>query len=77
MLALSLLSLLLASAALAASWRRDSFQGACSVPASAFSIPSNFDALTSSPNLVLMGFGIQNYTCNANGTFEDSVLAND
>jgi len=78
MVALSLLSLLLAPAALAAPWRRDggnsTFQGACSVPASAFSLPSNFDALATSPNLVLMGFGIQNYTCNANGTF-DSIGA--
>jgi hypothetical protein len=70
MVALSLLSLLLAPVALAAPSRRDGFQGACSVPASAFTIPSNFDALTSPPNLVLMGFGIQNYTCNAGGTFE-------
>ncbi|KAF8497839.1 hypothetical protein F5888DRAFT_259250 [Russula emetica] len=71
MVALSLLSLLLPTAALAAPWRRDSFQGRCSVPASAFKIPSNFDALATSPNLVLMGFGIQNYTCNANGTFDN------
>ena len=71
MVALSLLLLLLAPAALAAPWRRDGgFQGACSVPASAFNLPSNFDALPGPPNLVLMGFGIQNYTCNDSGTFE-------
>jgi hypothetical protein len=73
MVALSLLSLLLAPAALAAPWRRDAgsgFQGLCSVPASAFNLPSNFDPLPNPPNLVLMGFGVQNYTCNANGTFE-------
>jgi hypothetical protein len=70
MVALSLLSLLLAPAALAAPWRRDGFQGAVPVPASAFNLPSNFDPLPSSINLVLMGFGVQNYTCNANGTFE-------
>jgi hypothetical protein len=74
MIALSLLSLLLVPVALATPWRRDggnsSFQGGCSVPASTFSLPSNFDALQSSPKLVLVGFGVQNYTCNANGTFE-------
>jgi hypothetical protein len=70
-LSVSLLSLLLAPAVLAVPLRRDGgFQGACPVPASAFNLPSNFDALASPPSLVLMGFGIQNYTCNANGTFE-------
>jgi hypothetical protein len=69
MFTLSLLSLLLAPAALATPWRRDGFQGACSVPQSAFNLPSNFDALSVPPSLVLVGFGLQNYTCNANGTF--------
>jgi len=71
MVALSLLSLLLATTAFAAPSRRDSgFKGPCSVPQSAFSLPSNFDALPSPPNLVLVGFGVQNYTCNPSGTFE-------
>jgi hypothetical protein len=71
MVALSLLSLLLAPAALATPWRRASgFQGGCSDPPSAFSIPSTFDALKTPPSLVLVGYGVQNYTCNANGTFE-------
>jgi hypothetical protein len=70
MVTLSLLSILLAPAALAAPWRRGGFNGACSVPQSAFTLPSNFDALSAPPSLVLMGFGVQNYTCNANGTFE-------
>ena len=70
MLALSLLSLLLAPAALAAPWRRDSFHGGCDVPRSAFSLPSNFDTLQSDPSFVLLGIGFQNYTCNANGTYE-------
>ena len=73
MVALSffLFSLLMAPVALAARWRRDGgFKGACSVPASNFNLPSNFDALSSDPNLVLVGFGMQNYTCNANSTFE-------
>lgn len=69
MFTLSLLSLLLAPAALATPWRRGGFQGACSVPQSAFSLPSNFDALTGPPNLALVGFGVQNYTCSTNGTF--------
>ena len=69
-LSLFLFSLLLAPVALAAPWRRVSFQGDRTVPASAFKIPPNFDFLTSPPNLVLVGFGVQNYTCNANGTFE-------
>jgi hypothetical protein len=70
MVALSLLSLLLAPAALAAPWGSDGFFGDCSVPQSALNIPATFDQLQASPNLVLMGFGIQNYSCNANGTFE-------
>lgn len=72
MVALSLISLLLAPAVLAVpAWRRDGgFQGQCTVPTSALNIPAAFDQLTSPPNFVLMGFGIQNYTCNANGSFE-------
>ena len=70
MVALSLLSLLLAPAVLAAPWRRDGFQGQCSVPASALDIPPSFQQLSGPPNFVLMGYGIQNYTCNANGTYE-------
>ena len=69
MVALSLLSLLLAPAVLAAPWRRDGFQGQCSVPASALDIPPSFQQLSGPPNFVLMGYGIQNYTCNANGAY--------
>ncbi|KAF8496853.1 hypothetical protein F5888DRAFT_1703111 [Russula emetica] len=70
MVALSLLSLLLPTAALATPWRRDGFQGPCTVPASAFgSLPSPLDPLQSPPSLVLVGYGVQNYTCNANGTY--------
>jgi hypothetical protein len=72
MIALSLLSLLLVPAALARPWRRDagsSFQGLCHDSQSDFSIPSGLDPLKGPPNLVLVGVGIQNYTCNANGTF--------
>jgi hypothetical protein len=71
MIALSLLSLLLAATALAAPARRDStFHGACNVPASAVTLPSSFDPMPSSPNLVLLGVGVQNYTCNSKGTYE-------
>jgi hypothetical protein len=71
MIALSLLSLLLATAALAAPSRRsDPFHGACNVPAWAMTLPSSFDPLPYSPKFVHMGVGVQNYTCNSNGTFE-------
>jgi len=73
MIALSLLSLLLASTALAAPTRRyNAFQGACSVPASAVAIPQapQFNLPQLPPNLVQMGVGVQNYTCNSKGTFE-------
>jgi len=72
MIALSLLSLLLATAALAAPSRRGStFHSACNVPASAVTLPSSLDPLPSPPNLVLLGVGVQNYTCNSNGTFDN------
>lgn len=71
MIALSLLSLLLATTGLAAPTRRDDvFHGACHVPASAVTLPSTFDPIPSPPNLVLLGVGVQNYTCNSNGTYE-------
>jgi hypothetical protein len=69
MVALSLLSLLLAPAVLASPWRRDGeFRGTCVDPPSAFNIPQSFDALSSSPNLALLGVGVQNYKCE-NGAF--------
>ena len=71
MVSLSLLTLLLATTALAAPSRRDdTFHGACNVTASAVTLPSSLDSLPSSPKLVLLGVGVQNYTCNANDTFE-------
>ena len=71
MIALSLLSLILATTALAAPTRRDNtFHGACNVPASAVTLPSSFDPMPSSPSLALLGVGVQNYTCNSNGTYE-------
>lgn len=69
MIALSLLSLLLASAALATPWRRDSFRGKCTDSESNFTIPTGLDPLKSSPSLVLVGVGIQNYTCSASKNF--------
>jgi hypothetical protein len=73
MIALSLLSLFLAPAALAVPWRRDAgsgFQGRCQVSQTDFGLPSDLDTLTGPPNLVLIGVGVQNYTCNSEGTFE-------
>ncbi|KAF8502745.1 hypothetical protein F5888DRAFT_1598993, partial [Russula emetica] len=67
-----ILSLLLATAALAAPSRRDNtFHGACNVPASAVTLPSSFDPLPSAPNLVLLGVGVQNYTCNSSSIFDN------
>ena len=71
MIALSLLSLLLAATALAAPARRDNtFHGACNVPPSAVTLASSFSPVSSSPNYALMGVGVQNYTCNSKGTYE-------
>jgi hypothetical protein len=71
MIALSILPLLLATAAVAAPSRRHgTFRGDCDVPASAVALPSSLDPLPSPPNLFLLGVGVQNYTCNSNGTFE-------
>jgi hypothetical protein len=72
MFVLSILPLLLATAAVAAPWRRGgAFHGDCNVPASAVTLPSSLDPLPSSPNLFLLGVGVQNYTCNSNGTFDN------
>ena len=71
MIALSLLPLLLATAAVAAPARRDGpIRGDCIVPASAVPLPSPLDPLSSPPNLFYLGVGVQNYTCNSQGTFE-------
>ncbi|KAN0123063.1 hypothetical protein V8E52_003016 [Russula decolorans] len=71
MVALFLLSLLLATAALASPMRRDyTTYGASNVPASAATLPQSFTPMPSSPNMVLLGVGSQNYTCNSNGTYD-------
>ena len=71
MVALFFLSLLLATMSLAVPSRRDdTFHGTCYVPASAVPLPQPLDPLPSPPNLVLLGVGVQNYTCISNGTFE-------
>ena len=71
MIPLSLLSLLLAPAALAIPSRRDGgFQGACNVSQSVFSIPEGLDAISNPPVLTAVGVGVQNYTCNATGSFQ-------
>jgi hypothetical protein len=71
MVALSLLSLLLATAALASPTSSDdTIHGACDVPVSAVTLPQSFTSMSSPPNMVLLGVGSQNYTCNSNGTYE-------
>ena len=71
MVALSLLSLLLATAALAMPTPRDNtIHGAGNVPASTVTLPQSFTPMSSSPNIVLVGIGSQNYTCNSDGTYE-------
>jgi hypothetical protein len=71
MIALSLLPLLLATAAVAAPSRRDyTFRGDCNVPAEVVALPPQLDALPYPPNYYLLGVGVQNYTCNSNGTYE-------
>jgi len=71
MIALTLLSLLLATTTLAApSQRRGStFHGACSVPASAFSLPSSLSPIQSPPSFTTVAFGVQNYTCTSAGNY--------
>ena len=75
MVALSFLSLFLATTTLAAPSQRKIAArglapGACaSVPASAFNLPSEFTPLSAAPTYTTMGFGIQNYTCNDSGTY--------
>lgn len=73
MIALSILSVLLATSALAAPARRaDTFRGACDIPTSVFAtdLPPAFGPPQSPPTMVQVGVGLQNYTCNSNGTFE-------
>ena len=72
MIALSLLPLLLATAAVAAPGRRHddgTIQGECKVPASVVAVPPPLDPLPSPPNLFLLGVGVQNYTCNSTGSY--------
>ena len=67
MLALSLLSLLLATTGFAAPHHRRG-----SVPASALKVPSNQTQLvvpTSAPKYVAVGVGNQNYSCTAGGSY--------
>jgi hypothetical protein len=68
MIVLSLLPLLLAVAAVASPSRRGDHDH-CNVPASAVALPASLDPLPSAPNRVLLGVGVQNYTCISNGTF--------
>jgi len=76
MVVLSFLSLFLATTALAAPSQskiaaRGVAPGACGadVPASAFNLPSSFIPLTSAPSYTTMAFGVQNYTCDDDGSY--------
>jgi len=72
MVALFLLSLLLATTALAApSQKRDDFHGACTVPASAFDLPWPLPPIQSPPLYTAVGFGVQNYTCTSSGNYSN------
>ncbi len=76
MIALSFLSLLLSTTAFAVPMRRigdGAFQGACSVDLQSSilqNLPLPLDPVPNVPNAVLMGLGVQNYTCNTAGVFE-------
>ncbi|KAI9448427.1 hypothetical protein H4582DRAFT_1900707 [Lactarius indigo] len=68
MLALPLLSLLLATTGFAA----PPHKGRHDIPASALKLPSNQTQLvapTTAPNYVVIGVGNQNYSCTASGTY--------
>ena len=70
MLALPLLSLLLASTGLAAPSRKGCHLAP--VPASALQLPGNQTQLVrpdTAPNYVVIGVGNQNYTCTDSGTY--------
>jgi hypothetical protein len=70
MVALSLLSLLLATTTLAAPSKREGdYHGACPVPVSAFQLPAQLGALQSPPRFTTVGVGVQNYTCSSSGTY--------
>jgi len=69
MIALSLLSLLLATTTLAAPSQRRGSQGGCSVPASAFSLPAPLTPIQTPPLFTTVAFGVQNYTCTAFGNY--------
>jgi len=72
MVALSLLSLLLATTALAARpQKRDDFHGAVAVPPSAFSLPSLLTPIQSSPRYTTVAYGVQNYTCTSFGNYSN------
>jgi len=72
MVALSLLSLLLATTALAApSQKRDPLHGDSTVPASAFNLPSLLTPLQSPPRFTTVAFGVQNYTCSSTGLYDN------
>ena len=66
MIAQLFLSLLLVTSTLAAPLdRRDT----CSVPATALSVQPPFSPLYSPPRAVVLGVGVQNYTCDSSGKY--------
>lgn len=75
MIALSVLSLLLATTSLAAPTRRGdtgTYHGACDAPAAAtgITLPTQFTQVESSITLIVLGVWTQNYYCNSEGTYE-------
>ena len=66
MIAQFFLSLLLVSSTLAAPLDRED---TCSVPATALNLQPPFTQLYSPPRSVVVGFGVQNYTCDPSGKY--------
>jgi len=63
------LSLLLVTSALAAPLDRND---TCSVPASALNLQAPFTQLYSPPRSVVLGVGVQNYTCDSSGKYSSA-----
>jgi len=68
MIAQIFLPLLLVTSALAAPLDRKDTQ-ACTVPATALNLQPPFTQLYSPPRSVVVGFGVQNYTCDSSGKY--------
>jgi len=68
MIAQAFLSLLLVTSTLAMPLDRKSYD-TCSVPATALHLQPPFTQLYSPPRSVVVGYGVQNYTCDSSGKY--------